>query len=433
VDGSDAVSSRIAPSRVSASSARAVYALLFLTLINAFSNIDRSVFSMLLPPIKRDLQLTDAVLGALSGTAFAMAYSLLTLPFAFLADRWNRKRLIAIGFGCWSAVTALTGATVSAGQLALARFLLGAAEATSLAPSTSLIADLFELRRRVLALGVLGTSASIGLLVSFPIVGWLAEQVGWRAAFVAVGLPGVIAALVFQLTVREPPRAAEARVERAAILGTLRFLFGSRAYRLLLVGGALTAFEFGAFITWTPTFLMRVHHLSPAQVGALVGVARGPAGIAGSLGVGLLISRLTRADIRWHARVPAIAMILLCPADLALLFSPSSTLWGASLMLDAFLAAAVVGPCFAVASSVSRPQMRSVAAALFLVFAGITGQSLGPFLVGWLNDRLTPLLGLESVRFSLAFATGGALLGGIAYWLCGGFMPEDAQRAAGPH
>lgn len=426
----EAVSGWGVASRVNANGARAVYALLFLTLINAFSNIDRSVFSILLPLIKRDLKLSDAVLGALSGTAFAVSYSLLSLPFAFLADRRNRKRLIAIGFGCWSAVTALTGATASAAQLAAARFLLGAAEASSLAPSTSIIADLFELRRRVFALAVLGTSASIGLLVSFPIIGWLGERFGWRAAFVAVGVPGVIAALIFQLTVGEPARADAPGHARAGGLETLRFLCGSPAYLLLLAGGALSAFELGAFISWTPTFLMRVHHLGPAQVGALVGMARGPAGIAGSLGVGFVATRLTRTDIRWHARVPAIAMMLLCPADLALLFSPSPQLWGLSLMLDAFCAAAVVGPCFAVSSSVSRPQMRSVAAALFLVFAGLTGQSLGPFLVGWLNDRLAPLFGLEAVRFSLACASAGALLGGIAYWVCGRFMPADARRAA---
>lgn len=419
-----------AQARVDAQRLRAVYALLFLTLINAFSNVDRYVFSMLLPLVKRDLELSDAVLGALSGAAFAVSYSVLSLPFAFLADRWNRKRLIAIGFGAWSAVTALTGATVSATQLAGARFLLGAAEATSLAPSTSMIADLFEVRRRVLALGVLGTSASIGMLASFPIIGWLGERMGWRAAFFAVGIPGVIAALVFQLTVREPVRAAASGSERAGILETLRFLFGSRAYLFLLAGGALTAFELGAFIAWTPTFLMRVHHMSATQVGTLVGVARGPAGIAGSLGVGALTARLTRTDPRWQARVPAIAMMLLCPADLALLFSRQPPLWALALILDALLAAAVVGPCFAVSSAVSRPQMRSVAAALFLVFASVTGQSLGPFLVGWLDDRLMPVLGLQAVRFSLALASAGALLGGIAYWVSGTYLPADARRAA---
>jgi MFS family permease len=411
---------------------RALYVLAFLTLVNAFSNIDRFVFSLLLPLIKRDLGLSDAMLGLLSGAAFAISYSVLSLPFAFLADRWNRKRLIAIGFATWSAVTALTGATVSASQLGAARFVLGAAEATSLAPSTSILADLFGLRRRVLALGVLGTSHSIGLLVSFPIVGLLAERFGWRTVFVAVGIPGVIAALVFQLTVDEPrrPMAEGARGPRPAGVGaTLKFLFGSRAYVLLLAGGALSAFNLGAFIAWTPTFLMRVHQLNPAQVGALVGLARGPAGILGSLGAGLLVSRLARSDLRWHARIPGIAMMLLCPVDLLLLLSPQPSMWALALMCDAFLVASIVGPCFAIASSVAPPRMRSVAAALYLVFASVTGQSLGPFFIGWLNDRLLPQLGAQAVRFSLAAAVVTALCGGVAYWLAGAFLTADTRRA----
>jgi MFS family permease len=420
---------------IDVSVARAVYVLAFLTLINAFSNVDRYAFSMLLPLIKRDLGLSDALLGLMSGAAFAISYSVLSLPFAFLADRWSRKRLIAIGFATWSAVTALTGATVSAAQLGAARFVLGAAEATSLAPSTSMLADLFGLRRRVLALGVLGTSHSIGLLVSFPIIGLLAARFGWRTVFVVVGIPGVIAALVFQLTVDEPRRAAadsQSASRRIGVGATMRFLFGSRAYVLLLAGGAFTAFNLGAFIAWTPTFLMRVHQLNPAQVGALVGLARGPAGILGSLGAGLLVSRLARSDMRWHARVPGIAMTLLCPVDLLLLFSPHPSMWALALMCDAFLVASIIGPCFAIASSVAPPQMRSVAAALYLVFASVTGQSLGPFFIGWLNDRLMPHLGAQAVRFSLAAAVGTALCGGVAYWLAGIYLPADARRALQP-
>ncbi|HTY95313.1 MAG TPA: MFS transporter [Steroidobacteraceae bacterium] len=417
---------------VFASGAVALYTLALLTVVNAFSNIDRYVFSMLLPLVKHDLQLSDAVLGLLSGAAFALSYSMLSLPFAFIADRWSRTRLIAIGFACWSTVTALTGATVSAGQLAGARFLLGAAEATSLSPSASLLADRFDLRRRALALGVMGTSPAIGMLVSFPIVGLLADRLGWRAAFVAVGIPGVLAALLFGLTVREPPRAASGPGGRAGVGATLRFLLGSRTYLLLLAGGALTAFELGAFVAWTPTFLMRVHHLSATRVGALVGVARGPAGIIGSLGIGFLASRLSRRDVRWVPRILGISMMLLCPVDLLLLFSQDSSVWALSLVLDAFLAAAVMGPCFTIASGVARPQMRSVAAALFLVFAGVTGQSLGPYFIGRLNDLLTPQLGALAVRFSLAAAAGMALLGGIAYWSTGAFLRADAERAARP-
>ena len=414
------------------SGARALYVLILLTLVNAFSNADRYIFSMLLPQIKRDLELSDARLGLLSGAAFAISYSVLSLPFAFVADRWNRKRLIAIGFATWSAVTVLTGAAVSAAQLGAARLVLGAAEATSLAPSTSILADLFELRRRVLALGVLGTSSSLGMLAALPIIGLLAERFSWRWVFVWVGTPGVIAALLFQFTVREPPREApngQAARHGAGVAATLRFLFGSRTYLLLLAGGAFTTFTLGAFIAWTPTFLMRVDHVSPAQVGTLLGFARGPAGILGSLSVAALASRLARSDVRWHARVPAMAMMLAGPVDLLLLFAPQPSMWTLALMLDGFLAASVVGPCFAVSSSVSPPQMRSVAAALFLVFASVTGQSLGPFFVGWLNDRLLPHLGAAAVRVSLAAAVAPALCGGIAYWMASASLPVDARRA----
>ena len=161
------------------------------------------------------MHVSDTALGLVSGLAFVVFYSLLGLPIAWLADRWSRRNIIAIGFAFWSVMTALTGLVANIWQLATTRFLMGAGEACGLAPSNSMVADLFRRPSRPLALAILGAANSFAFIAFFPIVGWIGERHGWRQMFVAAGIPGILLALVFFLTVKEPARGAS-RISRTA-------------------------------------------------------------------------------------------------------------------------------------------------------------------------------------------------------------------------
>src|SRR5688500_4246605 len=217
------------------------YSLGFLTLISAFNYLDRSLLGLALPAIKAEMGVSDTALGLVGGLAFVLFYSLLGVPIAWLADRWNRRNIIAIGFAFWSLMTLLTGWVASIWQLAAARFLMGAGEACGLAPSNSMISDLFRKERRALALSIFGTGSSIAFVVFFPILDLVGQTYGWRQMFVFAGLPGIILAALFFLTVREPERRgsvtpAEVRALRhpRTLLADLAFLFRSPAYLYLL-------------------------------------------------------------------------------------------------------------------------------------------------------------------------------------------------------
>ncbi|WP_292960470.1 MFS transporter, partial [Novosphingobium sp. UBA1939] len=262
----------------------ATWPLFILTLISVFNYLDRALLGLVLPMIKREFGVSDTALSLATGLAFIFLYSLLGLPIAWLADRFNRRNIIAIGLGFWSLMTVLTGFVTSIWQLAIARFLMGAGEACGLPPSNSIIADLFHPRRRPLALAIFGTANSIAFIVFFPIAGWIAQNHGWRAMFVAMGVPGMIVALLLLLTVREParktpPRERE-RLSATQIFADIRTLFADKCYAWIFAGVTLMGANVWAAGAWTPTFFSRVHHMGLAEIAGTIGPTRGFIGAA---------------------------------------------------------------------------------------------------------------------------------------------------------
>ncbi|MGH8326924.1 MAG: MFS transporter, partial [Steroidobacteraceae bacterium] len=361
------------------------YTLGFLTLISAFNYLDRGMLGLALPLIKQEMHVSDTVLGLVSGLAFALFYSLLGLPIAWLAERWSRRNIIAIGFAFWSLMTAFTGFVANIWQLGLTRFLMGAGEACGLAPSNSMVSDLFREGRRPFALSILGAASSIAFIVFYPIVGWIGEHHGWRAMFTACGIPGAVLAITFFLSVREPARgASEPRVHTLdvqSLLAMVRFLLGSPAYLLMLAGAMFMGASAYAGGTWNTTFLMRVHHLSLEQVAASIGPLQGIFGGAGILLGGLLTDVLGRRDERWRLRVPAIACLLAGPAEALFLLGGGRALWMTGFALTSLLTLVHQAPVFAVAMSVAKVRMRAVAVSLLVLVASLLGQVVGPLLV----------------------------------------------------
>ena len=218
------------------------YALGVLVVVYTFNFIDRQILSILLEPIKHELLLSDTQLGLLTGFAFAMFYATLGIPIARFADRGNRRNLIAVSLAIWSAMTALSGAAVNFVYLLIARIGVGIGEAGCSPSSHAMIADYYPIRTRATALGVYALGIPIGTLFGFLAGGWINQYFGWRAAFLVVGLPGLILALLVRFTVREPPRGmAEGRDASAAqpgIVETLSYLLAKRSFRHLAFGAA---------------------------------------------------------------------------------------------------------------------------------------------------------------------------------------------------
>lgn len=412
----------------------AVYGLGFLTLVSAFNYLDRSLLGLALPAIKAEMRVSDTALGLVSGFAFLLFYSILGVPIAWLADRYSRRNIIAIGFAFWSCMTLLTGWIVNIWQLALARFLMGAGEACGIAPSNSIIADLFRAERRPLAFSIFGTAVSISSILFFPVIGWIGQVHGWRAMFVAAGIPGVLLALIFFLTVREPTRGASeakraARRNQADFGASLAFLAGSRAYLCIVGGATLMGLNVFAASVWTPTFLSRVHDMTLLQVAATTGPIRGVFGVAGVLLGGLLIDRLARRAPHWRMTIPALACLLAAPAELVFILADRTDIWLPAYAASAFLLLIHQGPIFAAIVSVARVRMRAVATSILLFSSALIGQALGPLIVGALNDLLHPTLGDGAIRYSMLVIALTALLGGLLFLLSGRYLDADTGRA----
>ena len=403
-----------------------VYSLGFLTLISAFNYLDRSLLGLALPAIKAEMAVSDTALGLVSGLAFVLFYSLLGVPIAWLADRWNRRNIVAIGFAFWSLMTLLTGWVANIWQLAAARFLMGAGEACGLAPSNSMISDLFRRERRPLALSIFGTASSIAFILFFPVLGAIGQAYGWRQMFVAAGVPGIVLAAIFYVTVREPARTgnASATGERTShdprtLFADLAFLVRSPAYLFLLAASTLMGLNVFAASVWTPTFLERVHGLNMASIASIIGPIRGVCGLAGVLMGGFMIDRLVRRAAHWRVTLPALACLVLAPVEVMFLLSDAHWLWMAAFAGSAFLTLIHQGPLFALVMEVAPPRKRALAIATLVLFSGLLGQAAGPLIVGMANDALGPTLGVTAIRYSLLIIAVTALLAGAMILLAG--------------
>jgi predicted MFS family arabinose efflux permease len=182
------------------------YALALLTAVYVVNFIDRQILSILIDPIKAELGVSDTAMGFLSGSAFALFYTFAGIPIARWADRGVRRDVIAVGLALWSGMTALSGVARSFAQLALARTGVGVGEAACSPAAHSLIADYFPREKRATAMAIYSTGIHAGILLGFVLGGWIREAFGWRAAFLCVGLPGLVLAVIVRLTLREPPR-----------------------------------------------------------------------------------------------------------------------------------------------------------------------------------------------------------------------------------
>jgi len=413
-----------------------VTALVFLTLISSLNYLDRSILGLVLPMIKEEMQVSDTVLGLVSGLAFVLFYTMLGLPIAWAADRFSRRNIIAIGLAFWSAMTALTGFVSSIWQLALTRFLMGAGEASCLAPSQSMLADLFPPRSRSMAVAIFGTAFAIASLLYYPLIGMVSEAYGWRAAFIAAGVPGMVLAALFVIFVPEPKRGGSERAAPAPAASVpyrqaLSYMARVRTYRCILGGVTFMGANAFAAGAWSPTFLERVHGMSIGEIANVIGPVRGILGMAGVLAGGWLADRLGRRDPRWRMWVPGLLCLVVAPAEALFLLADADVLWITGLALTSLFTFAHQGPIYAALLAVMPQRMRASAVAILILFSSLVSQALGPLTVGMMNDWLAPAYGEMAIRYSLSVVIICAVIAGLLFMSGARTYAEDAERAAG--
>jgi predicted MFS family arabinose efflux permease len=412
------------------------YILFMLMLVYVVNYIDRTVLNILLPAIKAEFHLSDAALGLLSGTSFALFYATLGIPLAWVADRVNRRNVIALSMALFSTMTVFSGLASNFVQLVLARLGTGIGEAGTSPPVNSIISDLYEPHERASALSFYAMGLNIGLLISSFGGGWIDQHYGWRASFLAAGAPGLLLTVLILLTVPEPKRGHIEKLEDTGVTPpiseTVRYLWSQISFRFMALGCAFSAFGGYAGAAFVPVFLARNHGLTPSEIGL---VLAGLFGVVGGLGTyysGVLADHFGKRDVRWNMNVIVVAIIVAVP------FFPiyflASNLWVVLIagMFPTMIGAAYIAPAYAMVQSLVPLRMRAQAAALLLFILNIIGFGLGPLLVGVLSDKLTPTFGVDALRWALLATVVTWIISAMFYWLASKRLPGELARAHAP-
>lgn len=409
--------------------------LALLTAAYFFSYMDRQILAILQEDIRRELLLSDTQLGLLAGFAFAIFYATLGLPVARLADRGNRVNIIGIALALWSAMTAVCGLAQNFVQLLLARIGVGIGEAGSSPPSHSIIADLYPPEKRAGAMGIYSLGVVLGAAGGTMIGGTLAHFFGWRVAMFAVGVPGIILAVVIKLFVVEPRRglsdpqhAHAAHGEMPAFMAGFRSLFANRAAVHLVMGVTITSLIGYGHTAFGPSFLIRTIGLDKLQIASIVA----PVGaVCGTLSAVLGGWLANKAAERWglHSQAWLVLAMKGVGLPLSFLFFASSDPWIAVPIYWAslILVNSYLGPTFALIQGLAPLRMRALWAAVTLLVINLIGLGLGPTMIGVISDALKPSLGdAEALRWAMltfAAATPWAL---FHYWRAGVWLKRGA-------
>lgn len=361
-------------------------------MVYTFNFIDRTIIATLGQAIKVDLRISDAELGLLQGIAFALFYTALGIPLARLAERVNRVSLIAACLALWSGMTALCGAAANYVQLFLYRMGVGIGEAGCSPPAQSLITDLYPARVRASALAVYSLGIPLGTLFGAVCGGWLADGPGWRWAFVIVGLPGILLAVVFRMVVREPPRGLAdgpgiaAAAPHPSFTDVMRRLFRKPSFVHILIGATLISFVGYGTHAFTQPYFTRAFDLSYTETGLIFGLIGGTSAGLGILAGGFLTDWAGRRALAWYAVIPAASALLAAPGYILAYTRETYALAAVCLFIPTLLHYMYLGPSFGVMHNLVAPRMRATATAIFLFVLNLVGLGAGPWVTGLLND-----------------------------------------------
>lgn len=411
---------------------RGWWAVGVLTFAYVVSFVDRSILSLLIEPVKADLQLTDVEIALLQGLAFAIFYSVMGLPLGWLADRYSRRGIIAVGVLVWCLATAASGLAGGFAALFLARLLVGAGEAALSPAALSLISDLFPPTKRGPPVGVYTMSAALGsglaLILGGAVIHYVASAetillpvIGavkpWQATFIVVGTAGLVL-LPLLATIIEPARRTTSAERAAPSSGLGAFLMAHRGFYLrhYLGVGIYSALVY-AVLSWTPAMFMRVHAMPAAEVGLQYGLVLLVCGGLGPILAGTIASKLVQRGVASASlKIVTACTVAVVPCTIAACLAPTPLLALLALVPGSLALTAPMGGAVLALQEATPNRLRAQISALYYVVSSIVGLSVGPLAVALFTDRVFA----DPKSVGLAIAIVVALLGPVSAWLFNG-------------
>jgi MFS family permease len=407
------------------------YVLAVLTIVYTFNFLDRQIIAIVSPAIKEDLGLSDSMLGLLKGLAFAVLYTTLGIPIAWLADRWNRVNIVSISLAVWSAFTALSGLAQNVLHLGLARIGVGVGEAGGSPPSHSIISDYFPKEQRSTALSIYSLGIPFGQMLGFLAGGWVLQNFGWRNAFFLVGIPGILLAIVLKMTVKEPVRGAQDGAARhVPFMEGVRQLAKIPTYWGVAVATAFASFTGYGVGLWVVDFYRRTYELSYTEITVPLGILNGVIYGVGTWAGGWLTDRFGKTDKGAYAWIPAIGMLITIPAGFASTWAPTAFwafFWSAPFMLGLGL---YLGPSFSLIQTLAPVKLRAFAIAFLFLILNLFALGLAPLWVGRLSDNFAESHGaVDGLRIALTTLGLSSLIAALAFFWTSRRLPADWAAA----
>ncbi|QPQ56347.1 MFS transporter [Allosphingosinicella flava] len=408
-----------------------VLAILLLAYI--FNFVDRQILSILQIPIKAELGLSDGQIGLMGGLAFALLYSGLGIPVAWLADRKDRVTIISVSLGVWSAFTALCGTAQNFWQLFLCRMGVGVGEAGGVAPAYALISDYFPPEKRARALAIFSLGIPIGSALGVFFGGWLASNIDWRSAFMIVGLAGIALVPLVLLGIRDPGRGrfdsgGKAGGEAPPFATVARTVARKPSFWLLSFGAACGSIVGYGLAFWLPPFLTRSFGLALVDISWFYGSVALVGGMAGVWLGGWFGDKLGSIKPSGYPLIPAICFLLAAPVYAAGIFAPSLPVAWVMFAIGTALGLAWLGPVVAAVQHIVPPAMRATASASFLLINNLLGIGFGIYVLGFMSDRMTATHGDEALKYSMFYGLGFYLLSATLYALAARRIGRDWHR-----
>ncbi|HVI30641.1 MFS transporter [Phenylobacterium sp.] len=396
-----------------------ILVLAILILAYTFNFLDRQILGILAGSIKKDLGLTDSQLGLMGGLAFALFYTGLGIPIAWLADRGNRTWIMTGALTLWSGFTALCGFAGGFWQLFFCRMGVGVGEAGGVAPAYSLIADYFPKAQRARALAAYSFGIPIGSALGILFGGLIAASIDWRAAFIIVGLAGVLLAPVFKLIVKEPPRGGmdEAPAVAAPATGGLRRLLAKPSFWLISLGAAASSVCGYGVAFWLPSFFERSLGMGLVDRSLFLGSMTLVGGVIGVWAGGWLGDRLGQARPQAYLLVPAVAFLIALPCFFLAVQATSLPIAFVLFLIPTGLNLVWLGPVITAVQHLVPAAQRSTASACFLFVNNLIGLGLGTWFFGAVSDALTPRFGTEALRYAIYSGLGFYVLSAALFGL----------------
>ncbi len=411
------------------------YVLVMTCLIYMINIGDRYVVSTVLEPIRLELRLNDKGAAFLTGVPLGLFYVTLGIPISWLADRSNRRNILGACVLIWSGFTAACGLSRTYLQFLLARIGVGTGEAGGTPTSNALLADYFPAGRRPMAFTILALGAPLGAWLGADVAGAVARAYGWRAAFLALGVPGVLIGVLVLLTIREPERGRLDAVtvkQRASMAESLRFLWRQRAAFHVIMGSGVCSLWGWGLIWWTPTFLMRTYGLDVGEAGAVTGHIHLIGGIVASIATAWLFARPMMLDPRRVCWVLAGGVGLATIPSFVAYWTHSLVF--ARTMFWLFIPAIYfyIGPCMALVQNLAACHMRSVFAAWSGLCGNVFNLIVAPQLVGILSDWYAGghATDAASLRFGLLLLAPTGFWAAYHLYLASRTIIEEQQTAS---